>query len=300
MKSIRSCVLSSLGVAGALLVASAAHAQDAVPAGTMKQDAASSGTTDVATSGTFEAVTLPPADAAKDAVEAQILGGGALSTGNARSLSVTSSATFRIRRTANQFSALAAVNYGRAAVNADAETETTVDNQQGKIRYDRFITENFVAFLAASGRRDRFQGLNLRLNIDPGIGYYFIAQEKQQFWGELGYDFQFDIRNQDALDAAEADGTTLDKTKTAHSGRLFAGYNNALNESVTFKTGLEYLQGLDETKSWRLNWDAALTSKIGGNFSLATTFSLRYDHNPLPGIKNTDTQSAVSLVYSLL
>jgi putative salt-induced outer membrane protein len=85
-----------------------------------------------------------------------------------------------------------------------------------------------------------------------------------------------------------------------HSGRVFAGYNNQLNEAVSFTTGLEYLQGINETKSYRLNWDAGLNSKIAGNFSLATTFSLRYDHNPAIGVKNTDTITAVSLVYQLL
>jgi putative salt-induced outer membrane protein len=288
--------------AGALLgITSVARAQDPIPGGQAPQAAASTGSTDVANAGKFETVAKPEAEA-KDATEAQILGGGALATGNARSLSLTTSGSFRMRRERNQFSAIAAANYGRAAVDPDAETETTVENFQGRARYDRFVAGEFSVFLAASARRDRFQGLNLRLNIDPGVAYYFVDQEKQQLWGEFGYDFQYDVRRQDAIDAAAAADSPVDvdKTKSAHFGRLFVGYNNALNDAVTFKTGIEYLQGLNETKSWRLNYDAGLSSKIGGNFSLATTFSLRYDHNPLPGIKNTDTQTAVSLVYTLL
>ena len=49
-----------------------------------------------------------------------------------------------------------------------------------------------------------------------------------------------------------------------------------------------------------MNWDAGLTSAIGGNFSLSTTFSLKYDHAPLPAVKELDTSTAVSLVYQLL
>ena len=38
----------------------------------------------------------------------------------------------------------------------------------------------------------------------------------------------------------------------------------------------------------------------GSGFSIATTVSVRYDHNPLPGIEKTDVTTAISLVYKLL
>jgi putative salt-induced outer membrane protein YdiY len=69
---------------------------------------------------------------------------------------------------------------------------------------------------------------------------------------------------------------------------------------VTLDTGLEYLQALSQTENWRLNWMVGLNSQIGGDFSIALTFNLKYDNNPLPGVKNTDAVTAVSLVYSLL
>ena len=283
-----------------LFSASVAHAQDPIPGGVAPQAAASTGKTEVANAGKFEAAAKPDAEA-KDATELQILAGGAQATGNARSLSLTGSANFRLRREANQFTALAAINYGRAAATQADDVKPTVDNQQGRLRYDRFLAKGFGVFFAVSGRRDRFQGLDFRLNLDPGVAYYFVDQEKQQFWGELGYDFQYDVRRQDNIDAAFlADGTVLEKTKSAHFGRVFTGYNNALNEAVTFKTGLEYLMGLSDMAAWRLNWDVGLTSKIAGNFSLAVTFTLKYDHKPLPGVRDTDTMSALSLVYALL
>ena len=69
---------------------------------------------------------------------------------------------------------------------------------------------------------------------------------------------------------------------------------------LTFDTGLEYLQAFKDTENYRINWDLGITSRIGGNFSVATTLNLRYDHNPLPGVKTTDVTSALSLVYQLL
>jgi putative salt-induced outer membrane protein len=266
--------------------------------GLMKQDAATSGKTDVATSG-FEAVAKDDPEA-KDATEAKISAGALLTTGNSRSLAATGASTMRVRREKNQLSAAAAVNYSRSAAAPGVDMETTVENYQGKIRYDRFIAGNLALFMATSARRDRFQGLDLRLNLDPGVAYYFVDEKAQQLWTELGYDFQYDVRRDENVAAALASGDPVDKTDVQHSGRLFAGYNNAINEHVTFTTGVEYLQGIPETERWRLNWDTGLTSSIGGNFSLNTTFSLKYDHAPLPGVKELDTSTAVSLVYQLL
>ena len=49
-----------------------------------------------------------------------------------------------------------------------------------------------------------------------------------------------------------------------------------------------------------MNGFVGLTSQIGGDFSIATVFNLKYDNNPLPDVKNTDIITSISLVYSLL
>lgn len=263
----------------------------------MKQDAATSGKAEVASEGFAAAAKNEHAD---DVTEARIQAGALAASGNARSLALTTQASVRARRGNNELSAALAANYGRSAVNNDAPMQTTMENYQGKLRYDRFVTERLALFTALSGRRDRFQGLDLRLNLDPGLAYYFVQDPKHQLWGEAGYDLQFDVRRNAAINAAIANGESLEKTKTRHSARLFAGYRNSLNEHVTFNTGLEYLQGLQDSAYWRLNWDTGLTVAIATRFSLATTFSLRYDHQPLTGVKNTDTLTALNLVYTLL
>lgn len=266
------------------------------PQGVMKQAAATSGKTDVATE-TFD--TAKQAADEKDATEAKIQAGALVSTGNSRSLATTALGQLRTRRGDNELNFAAAANYARAAAAAGAPVKTTMENYQGRLRYDRFVSDQVSLFAALSGRRDRFQGLDLRLNVDPGIAYYFVADPKQQLWGELGYDLQYDVRRQGAIDQAVAAGGALGKTKTRHSARGFLGYRNTLNEHATFNTGIEYLQGIPKTENWRLNWDASLTVALDTKFSLGTTFSLRYDHNPLPAIESLDTVTAINLIYQL-
>ena len=288
--ALAACVVGSLFALPRLAAAQA-------PAGTMKQDTATSGKNDVASEGFASAGDDKNKD---DVTEVKIQAGALGASGNSRSLALTSMLSMRARRGENELSAAAAANYGRASAGPNAPVETTMENNQGKLRYDRFISDRFALFTSLSGRKDRFQGLDLRLNLDPGLAYYFIQDPKHQLWGEAGYDLQFDIRRNAAIQASIDAGQPLDKTNVRHSARLFAGYRNNLNDNVTFNTGVEYLQGLQETKFWRFNWDVGLTAAIAKHFALAGTFSLRYDNSPLPGVQTTDTLTAVNLVYTLL
>ena len=290
------------GVCAAMASVAPVRAQS-LPQGTSSQAPASTGTTDV-TAQKFESV-MPYGDPekAKDATELSVGAGGLASTGNARLLALTGYGQFRLRREGNQLSAALAANYSRTRP-PGLPAQTTVENLQAKTRYDRFFLVDATGFLGVQARNDRFQGLDLRLQIDPGVGYYFINDSKQLFWAEIGYDYLHDIRRDEDRIVKDAmgmpTGEILDKTSTVHSGRLFVGYDNQLNEAVTFTLGVEYLQGLSDGDVRRFNGDAKLSSKIGGGFSLATSFSLRYDNTPVAGKEKLDTVTSVNLVFKVL
>lgn len=297
---MRNIQLGLSALLATLTLTTVALAQEGPAKGTATSATVTKGATEVNAEGFQAGPKKDPAE--KDATELSI-GAGALSTtGNSRNLALTSLATFRLRRTDNQFSAFAAANYGRAGA-PGKEVATTAENIQGRARYDRFITTDFALFLGVQARRDRFAGLDLRTQIDPGIAYYFLNQEKLLLWTELGYDLLHDVRRNDAravVDKAGVQTDYLPKTRTNHSGRLFLGYTNKLNEAVTVTMGVEYLQALTDVKLYRINGDLSISSKLGKNFALATAFSARYDRGALPGKEKLDTITTVNLVYTVL
>jgi putative salt-induced outer membrane protein YdiY len=284
-----------------LIVVGVARGDD-LPAGSTPQAPASKGTTDL-TAQKFETAVKDDPAKAKDATELSVGAGGLSSSGNARLIAATANGQFRFRRTDNQFTAALAGNYSRTAAPGQP-LATTVENFQSKARYDRFFLTDWTAFFGAQARNDRFQGLDLRLQLDPGLGYYFINDPKQLFWAELGYDYLHDIRRDEdrvVKDAAGIPtGEIIDKTNSVHSGRAFVGYDNQINEAVTFTLGFEYLQGLSDTAIHRFTNDVKLSSKLGGGFSVTTSFSVRYDSVPLPGKEKVDTLTSLNLVYKLL
>lgn len=282
-----------LGACLATLVPSLAAAQTSL----LADKKATEGKTEVAASGFQTAA--KPADAA-DETTIKVSSGMFLATGNAQSFAVTGAGNVRLRRGENQYSADAAVNYAEARVAPATTQQTTVENFQGRVRYDRFLSEHWAVFVQQSGRRDFFQGLDLRLNFDPGLAYYFLVEPKQHLTFEGGYDLQYDLRESTAIQAAADAGTPTTKTEVRHALRLYAGYDNSLNDFVKFDTGLEYLQAFQNTQNFRLNWISGLTSQLAQSFALSATFTLRYDNNPLPEVQKLDTITALSLVYTML
>jgi putative salt-induced outer membrane protein len=291
-------------------IAPAAFAQGTdttIPTETLKPKTATKGTTEVAKGG-FAAGGLPAEDDPREATEASLSAGGLFSSGNARTVAITTAAKLKVRRDEHQFSMALAANFARAGKKGES-VDTSVENYQGLLRYDYFFTENIAAFLQNSGRRDRFQGLDLRYNLDPGLAYYVINTKKQTLRGEGGYDLQYDVRRDasrvqtpaevPAGAPAPAPLPLLDKTQTLHNLRLFAGYENKLYKEVSLVTGLEYLQNISDLGTYRLIFDIGIKSNIADNLAIATTYTMRYENKPLPTVVNTDSIASVNLVYTL-
>lgn len=248
----------------------------------------------------FQAVAVPAADS-KDSTTFKITAGGFLSAGNSRSLALTGMADYFLRRGNSQFGAQLAANYGQAAAGPTGTFEKTVENYQARLRYDHFFSGSLAGFASVQGRRDEFQQLDLRLNLDPGLAYYFVDEKDQRLWAELGYDLQHDIRRQELVDATVADPLVEDveRSETRHNVRAFVGYVNEVMAAVKFNAGVEYLQNVPETENARINVDLGLTTQLNTSFSIATTVSIKYDNNPLPAVDSTDVVTALNLVYTL-
>lgn len=267
------------------------------PDGLLEREQATSGETNIAAEG-FQKVAMAPEES-KDAQSFVITLGGLLTAGNARTMAFTGAGNYRLRRGASQLTAQAAANFGQSYI--DDGYERTVENYQGRLRYDYFFSEDFAAFFSVTGRQDAFQGLDLRLNIDPGLAYYAISNQQTLLWGELGYDLQHDIRCEPSGEDSTCVNTdpTIEKTETRHSVRGFVGYDRKISDTTAFDASVEYIQAMQKTVNWRLNGGAGLTTQLAESLSVATTITVKYDNNPLVDVKRTDLVTAFNLVYQL-
>jgi hypothetical protein len=120
-------------------------------------------------------------------------------------------------------------------------------------------------------------------------------------WAEVGYDFQYETRTDEAREVRDEDGvliSTLDKTATDHSARFFLGFRHAFNDATALSNGIEYLQSFLAGDRYRFNYDVLFTAKVWGDLALGVGFNARFDNAPLPDKEKLDTSSTLSLVYS--
>jgi hypothetical protein len=247
-----------------------------------------------------------------DGATATLSAGGQMATGNSQLVAGTVNGTFETRFHDNGVGASLLGNYGQGAPRGSNIVETA-ENLQARARYDRYVIEQASVFALVTGRHDKLQGLDFRLNLDPGFKYLFLTAATNTLWAEIGYDFQYDVRSDTAIALVDANGVTvkdasgnpvrdptLAKTQTDHSARLFVGYKHAFNKEVTLATGIEYLQSFlkDTNYDHRINFDALIAAKVGGGLSVGVGFSARYDYQPLPGKADTDTATTLSLIYA--
>jgi len=232
--------------------------------------------------------------------------GGLFASGNARTVAVTTAAQLRLRRYEHQFAFAAAANFARAARTGEA-AETTVENYQGLARYEYFLTPRLSAFFQTIHRRDRFQGLDLRSNFDPGLAYHFIQTKNQRLVLEQGYDLQHDIRRDDALVTTVPSSTpggaptvsVSTKTRTLHNLRTYLGYESSLYAEVSFVSSLEYLQNFEDTDLYRMVFDVGLKTTLREKLAISATYTVRYENQPLPDRVKADSLASVALVYTL-
>lgn len=268
-----------------------------MPAETVKANTATKGATDIAKGG-FVTGTDRKEDDPTYVNDVSIGAGGMFASGNARTIALTSVLRTRIRRDEHQLSGAAAINYGRAGKLGN-EIEDTVENYQGLLRYDYFLTNSVSLFLQSTARRDKFQGLDLRLNIDPGVAYYVLNDKTHRLWGEIGYDLQHDIRREQSRAQKDPALPPLDKSQTLHNARVFLGYENKLRKEVSFISSLEYLQNFGDLETFRFIADVGLKSNVADHLALATTYTARYENKPLPNVTELDSIASFNLVYSL-
>ncbi len=220
--------------------------------------------------------------------------GGLLNSGNTENLQLNAGAHLEAVR--GSHSMLFDVNYilGFAGDNYANET---ADNLRARGRYDYFFSGNNAAFVAAQLRRDPFAGLSPRVQGQVGYLRNFYKKEAHRTWGEVGYDITYDNFDYDLLVDAP-DPADRPEDQLVHAARLYLGYDNHINDDLTYLMGVEGLLNMEDVDDLRINWDNAIRTSIGENLQAELKFSVQFDNVPVPGFKKTDTQTILNLIYT--
>lgn len=148
---------------------------------------------------------------------------------------------------------------------------------------------NYV-YGSADYKQDRFSGFENQSSVSAGWGRRWYSDEVSSFDADIGPGFKRDV--------LMATSTMPEETKDAFIVQASGLYLHKINEHVEFR---QYLAAKYATKSGEnsvYRSETSVTTKLIETLQLK--FSLNIDHNSVveTGTKKTDTETAVTIVYS--
>lgn len=171
-----------------------------------------------------------------------------------------------------------------AALRGESAGALTAERYFTELRGDYAFTDRIYAFATAGWAKDEFAGIHSGAYIGPGAGYRFLTGPAHLLVGEAGL-----------LYVAERYTNNTDSNRV--DGRLFGSYVFAFTDKNKFLQSLEYLHDFDESDNYRINSETALVTTLTSVFSIKISYTLRYDHQPVPStLDETDTVLAVALL----
>jgi hypothetical protein len=227
----------------------------------------------------------PPAQVSLDEFQKEMTSfsasfGGALSSGNTRSLQATAGAIFGLVRDRHAFDLSMDFVYGRARASASEGMIDTARNLRSRGRYALFLSTMDALYVAGVYRWDTFAGLDARLQGQVGYMRNLYTQDKLRLWGEVGYDLTYENYDPDPLPDPANPDRFVKGDAYLHSARLFLGYNNQINPMMVVLMGVEGLLNVEEPGDSRVNADIALRSVVIDRLQLEFKAIVMIDTKP--------------------
>lgn len=147
---------------------------------------------------------------------------------------------------------------------------------------DYNFSERTYAFGAFRYDDDRFSGFEYQSSLTGGIGWHVIDNDKAKFDLEVGAGYK-----ESELQTGMVEEETI--------ARLGEHYENQLTESTRIIQDLLVEAGSDQTTT---EFNAALNVSMNSHLALQLSLGIKHTSNPPPGLEDTDTISAINLIYN--
>jgi putative salt-induced outer membrane protein YdiY len=196
----------------------------------------------------------------------------ALTSGNSESLLIGADVKAIKKWDKNEFLAGADLTYGESETlnvigGAVVKTkDTTAQNFGGFLQYNRLFTDRWYGFINASGRSDVVADIDYRFTVGPGVGYYFIKNEKTTLAGEVGPSYVFE-----KVGGVEDDYLTI---------RFADKFTHKLSKTARIFQDAEYQPQVDDWGNYVITGSIGIEADINKHMALRVMFQDTYRSRP--------------------
>jgi len=167
------------------------------------------------------------------------------------------------------------------ALQASEQNVSTAESYEATGRTEYLLDDNDYIFGSLRYQDDRFAGYDRRTTEVLGYGHQFLKRPDMKLKGEFGAG---------ARQTKNTDNTRDDE------GILRVGLNYTweITKTSSFNEDIFIERGVVNTATESVT---ALTVKINSKLAMKLGITVKDNSNPPAGFKNTDTKTAVTLVY---
>ncbi|HEX9450310.1 MAG TPA: DUF481 domain-containing protein [Burkholderiales bacterium] len=211
--------------------------------------------------------------------EGRVNAGAASTSGNTETEKVHADGEVIARTLKNRYTAGFAYNRGRTT------GVVSESNSLGYLKYDRFLTPKWYAYLNGSAENDKFKDINLRTIVGAGSGYQFFDSDRTNLSLEAGVS---DVRTDFEL-APDEDYPAL---------RWAVKYEHYLfNSKVQFFHQHEALVGIDDPRKAFVKSITGLRMPVAAKINTTVQYNVDWENQPAPGRVGTDRTLLLTLGY---
>ena len=171
-----------------------------------------------------------------------------------------------------------AVKASSAINGVSADTAQAV---RGGWAYDHNIGSRFFVSSFNDYEYDKFQGLNLRVDLGGGLGYTLLKSDATAFSLQAGADYNHSSFMQGTVGAA---------APPTSAAELYWGddYSLKLSKNSSLVQSFRMFNDVSQLGLYRMNFDAGATAQLKKWLTWNVTLSDRYLSDPVPGRKTND------------
>lgn len=176
-----------------------------------------------------------------------------------------------------------AVIFKAGYLRASTDGVTTAEQLNASVKGIRDLTPRVDVFVGGGYLRNRFAGIRSLVSGEAGAGYKILTGPVHTLRGELGLGYT-------------RESQLVGDNRSYAGARAGLGYKWEFSKTAAFTNDLSYLRDLSDSENWIFSDKAAVTASLTSIFSLKASYTLLYNHEPVPTFKRTDTATAVALV----
>ena len=179
--------------------------------------------------------------------------------------------------------------------NGDVNSQTTAQKWKlvGQTNYSIGTKRSNYIYGNASYDNNDFGGFESQSSISAGWGRRWYESKNGTFDADIGPGYKSDV-----VRLEDANGNEYTETNDAFIVQAQALYTRKINEHVEFKQKLVVKHATESGENSNYQAESSLTTKLISTLQLKISFKVDHNTDVADEKENTNTQTAITLVYS--